>query len=435
MRRINKAAILLLSLAYLMTLSLRAQIPKGTSGTFALTNATIETVTKGTIPKGTLIISDGKIQAVGANVPVPSGATIIDCAGLVIYPGMIDGGTTLGLSEIKFEERTTDYREIGDVDPQMKALTAINPSSVLIPVTRVNGVTSVISSPSGGLFSGVAALINLYGYTSDQMYAGFQGMVLIFPSSVRKNNFDKRTDDEISKGMLKSLHQLNDVWEKALQYYTLDSATRGKGVDWYPEMQALLPVVRGEMPLLIEVNAANDIRAALKWVDEHSLKKVIFTGVAEGWRVADLIAKAGIPVITGPVLSPPKRTYDRYDKAYANAGLMKKAGVKVALRTKDSENVRNLPYHAGFAASYGLGREEALKAVTIVPAEIFGVADKLGSLEAGKQANLFVCTGDPFEPKTQIKYLFINGWQIPLVTRQTQLYDEYLKREPGLEKK
>jgi imidazolonepropionase-like amidohydrolase len=160
----------------------------------------------------------------------------------------------------------------------------------------------------------------------------------------------------------------------------------------------------------------------------------VLTGVLEGWRVAEEIAKAGVPVIAGPVQAVPSREYDRYDRAYANPGLLKKAGVKVAIQTNGAENVRNLPYHAAYAASYGMGVEDALKAVTIVPAEILGVADRLGSIEVGKSATLFVSDGDPFETKTNIKHVFIDGWQIPMVTRQTLLYEEFLKRDPGVSK-
>lgn len=412
--------------------SAAAQSPKGVYGTFVLVNATIETVTKGTIENGTLVIRDGKIEAVGTGVAVPAGAQRIDCTGLRIYPGMIDSGTKLGISEVSSDPRTQDYSEAGEIVPQMKALTAVNPGSVHIPVARVNGVTTVLTAPSGGLFSGTAALINLHGYTPDQMYAGFEGVVLNFPNTGRRGHHDKRSDDEIKKANEKAIGQLDEVWEKAVQYHKIDSATAGKGPDYYPEMETLLPVVRGELTLLVEVNTADDILTALDWLEEKKIKKVILTGVKEGWRVAGQIAAKGVPVITGPVLALPSRAYDRYDKGYTNVGLMKKEGVKVAIRTTSVANVRNLPYNAGFAATHGMGKEEALKAVTIVPAEIFGVADKTGSLEVGKQATLFVCDGDPFEPKTQIKHLFINGWQIPLVSRQTQLYDEFLKREPGL---
>jgi imidazolonepropionase-like amidohydrolase len=415
-------------------ISLQAQSPKGKYGTFALTNASIETVTKGVITNGTVIIRNGKIEAVGTNIQVPQGAEVIDCKGSWIYPGMIDSGSKLGLMEFGQYAQATDVNELGDVIPQMKALTAVNPNSAGIPVTRVSGVTTTLSVPEGELFSGTAALINLHGYTPDQMFAGFEGVVLNFPRTGRRGFFDRRTDEEVKKASEKAMQRINDVWERVVQYHKIDSATKGKGT-YYPEMQALLPVVRGTMPLIVDANAAKDIQAALKWVKEKKIKKVILTGVAEGWRVADEIAKANIPVLAGPVLELPTRDYDRYDKAYANPGLMKKAGVKVAIKTDDGNlNYRNLPYHAGFAAAYGMGREDALKAITIVPAEIFGVAGKLGSIEQGKMANLFICNGDPFEPKTQVSHVFIEGWQMPMVSRQTLLYDEFLQRDPGVTK-
>jgi imidazolonepropionase-like amidohydrolase len=183
---------------------------------------------------------------------------------------------------------------------------------------------------------------------------------------------------------------------------------------------------------MIKADKADDIRAALDWIEARGLTNVVLSGALEGWRVADRIAEAGVPVLAGPVLDIPSRGSDRYDKAYANAGLMREAGVTVALRTGEAENVRNLPYHAGFAAAYGLGREEALRAVTIVPAQIFGIDDRVGSLEVGKQADLFVSDGDPFETRTQIRHLFIGGYKLPIESRHTKLYDEFLDRTPGL---
>ncbi|MDX1629288.1 MAG: amidohydrolase family protein [Fulvivirga sp.] len=421
----------------LLTVHVQAQMEKGKTGTFALTNATIETVTNGTIEKGTLLIENGKISDLGTNVNVPDNAEVINCEGLTIYPGMIEGGGRLGLTEVNSDARTRDFNEIGEVIPQMKALTAVNPNSVLIPVTRVNGVTTSLAVPAGGLFPGTAALINLHGYTPDQMHTGFEGVVLNFPATGRRSRWDRRSEEDIKKEAEKALKKLNEVWNRAVEYHKIDSTLKAEGknksLEYYPEMEALLPVVRGEQTLLIEVNAADDIEAAIEWLADKDIKAV-FTGVSEGWRKAEEIAAANIPVITGPVLSIPTRGYDRYDKAYANAGIMKEAGVKVAIKSADAENVRNLPYNAGFAATYGMGKEDALKAITIIPAEIFGVDDKLGSLEKGKQATLFVTDGDPFETKTQVKYVFIDGWMIPMVSRHTKLYDEFLNREPGLKK-
>lgn len=432
---------LLLALAALTALPAAAQGPqyRARGGTFALTDCRIETVTRGTIERGTVVIEDGRITGVG-EAAVPAGATQVACGGGTVYPGMIDGGTRLGLQEIGSQSETQDYDEVGDVTPQMKALTAINVSSVHIPITRVSGVTTTLSVPQGALMPGTAALVNLHGYTPEQMAAGFEGVVLNFPMSGRRGRWDRREQEAIDKAAKEAIEKLDEVWEQAVLYARIDSAriagTPDGRMAYQPEFEALLPVVRGTMPLLVEANSAADIAKAIEWLDGKDVRAVL-TGVAEGWRVADRIAEAGLPVITGPVLGLPTRESDRYDRTYQNAALLAQAGVTVALRTDDGmQNYRNLPFHAGFAVAFGeeigFDRQAALEAVTITPARIFGVDDELGSVEAGKRATLFVADGDPFEPATQITALFIDGYQIPLVSRQSELYEEYLQRVPGL---
>lgn len=401
---------------------------KPRTGKFLLQNATVVTVTKGTLTNTSVLVENGKIAQVGANISA-NGAEVIDCTGMFIYPGMIDGGTRLGLVEVSSVPETVDYAENGNVTPNMQALTTVNPNSEAIGVTRVSGVTTVLTVPTGGLFPGTAALINLNGYTPDQMYGGFKAIVMNFPSSGRRGRFDRRSDEDVKKDSEKALKDANDIWDNAKKYLELKKA--GAELQYYPEMDQLSKAVSGELPLLIVVDAASDIQDAIKWVEGKDIK-VIFSGVAEGWRVADEIAKAGIPVITGPVQELPTRQSDRYDTPYANAGKMAKAGVKVALRTDEEENVRNLPFHAAFAAAYGLGKEEALKAITINPAEIFGIADQYGSVEAGKRANLIVSTGDPLETNSQIHHVFIDGYRIPMSNRHIRLYQEFLERSPGL---
>ncbi|MEZ4910861.1 MAG: amidohydrolase family protein [Saprospiraceae bacterium] len=411
------------------------QVQKSIFGTFALTNGTLHTVENGTF-LGTIIIKDGSIAELGSNVSIPSGAVEIDCTGKHIYPGFIDSGCRLGLAEIESISLSNDFDELGDFIPHMRALTAVNPNSVSIPVTRVNGVTTVFAKPQGGLFPGMGALINLHGYTADQMYAGAEGVILQFPSLGRKGRFDKRSPEEIKKDNEKALKKLNDIWENATTFAQMDSLSKtlNKSMnDYNPQMKALLPVIQGKTQCFIEVNSKEDILSAIQWVEKWKIKAV-FMGVAEGWRVADEIAKAKIPVITGPVLAVPGREIDRYDVAYSNVSKLLKAGVKVAIRTNDAENVRNLPFNAGFAATYGAGVDAALRAITLTPAEIFGVSDTYGSLKKGKIGNIFVSDGDPFEPKTKILHLFIKGWKIPLESRQTLLNDEFLQRDPGLEK-
>jgi len=432
---------LLLTFLLLTATVASAQKTPGRDGTFALTNARIVTVTNGTIDNGTLVIEDGRIAAVGADVAVPADAEVIDCTDLSIYPGLIDSGTQLGLVEVGSLSETRDYREIGELTPHMQALTAVNPNSVSIPVTRVNGVTSVIAEPEGGLLPGTAALIGLHGYTPEQMLlGGYEPVVLDYPSTGRRGWWDDRSEEEIEKQAQEAIEKLNAVWDQAALYARIDSAhtadpDANRRPEYSPAMQAMVPVVRGTQPILLKADASADITSALEWADERGLTdQIVLSGAEEGWRVADAIAEAGVPVLVGPVLSTPSRDADRYDKPYANAGLLHGAGVQVAIRTGESENVRNLPYHAGFAAAYGLGKEAALRAVTIAPAQIFGVDDEVGSLEAGKRANLFVATGDPFETSTDIVHLFIDGYQVPLESRHTELYDEFLRRSPGVQK-
>ena len=431
MKKIN-LIIVLISMA---TMGFAQQITKATYGDVLLKNGTVHTITNGILDHTDVLIQDGKIMGVGTNLSA-AGVKILDCSELHIYPGFIDSGTRLGLSEVGAVSVTNDFSEIGDIIPQMQALTAVNPNAVAIPVTRVNGVTTTLAVPSGGLFPGTAALVHLQGYTPDQMYAGFKGVMMNFPATGKRGRRDKRSAEDIKKAQDKATKKIDDVWKELAVYHKIDSTAKsqGKTFDKYqPEMSALLPVYRGEQKLLVNVNKDKDIEAALAWIKKSKVDAVL-VGVAEGYRMAEEIAAAGVPVITGPVLSVPGRASARYDVAYKNASVLQKAGVLVAIRTSDAENVRNLPFHAGFAATYGMGIEEALKAITINPAKIMGLENQIGSIEEGKLANLFVSDGDPFEMKTKISHLFIKGWDIPIESRHTLLYNEFLERSPGLEK-
>ena len=413
---------------FIIPFCLQGQIvAKPSYGDVLLKNGTIYTVTNGII-EGDILIANGEIANIGQNLSNPGGAAEIDCSGKSIYPGLIDGGTRLGLSEVGSVSLTQDANELGDFTPHAQALTAVNPNSVAIPVTRVDGVTTVLTVPQSGLLPGTASLINLVGYTPDQMYAGFKAVILNFPRTGKRGFWDRRSQDEIDKQAKKSMDKMYKIFEEAKLYQEVKQKDDVNFV-----LDALVPVVKGNMKLLVEVNNAADILKALDWLKDKDYD-VVLTGLREGWRVADEIAKAGYPVIVGPVITTPSRQYDRYDKAYANPGLLSKAGVQVSLRTNDDSNVRNLPFHAGFAAAYGMGKEKALQAVTINTARAFGIEDKLGSIEKGKVANIVVCDGDIFETKTNIHLLFIAGWNVPIESRQTLLYNEFLERTPGLEK-
>lgn len=400
------------------------QVTKSTQGKFLLKNAEIYTSADGVI-KGDILIDGSKITQIGPDIS-DSTAEVIDCQGKRVYPGFIDSGCRVGLAEIGAVSLTQDFNELGSFTPHMKALTAVNPNSVHIPITRVNGVLSAFSIPAGGLFPGQGALINMHGYTPEQMSLGFEGHLLNWPSSGRRHRFDRRTTEEIEKDKKTALKKLNEFWQNVTAYANIQNPEGYK-----PQLETLSGVAKGESKLLVEVNKKADILDALEWVNKHEIDAV-FTGVAEGWRVADSLAKYDIPVITGPILDNPSRDSDRYDAPYTNAGKMSQAGVLVAIRTNESDNVRNLPFNAGFAANYGMGVEEAVKAITINPAKIFGVDDMIGSVEEGKLANIFVSDGDPFEMKTRITHVFINGYNIPIESRQTLLYEEFLERDPGV---
>ena len=406
------------------------------AGDYYIKNATIVTVTKDTIENGVLIIQGEKISAIGRGISPSANAEEIDANGLFVYPGMIDASSSLGLSEIGAVAATQDGYEMGTYNPHIKVTVAINPHSVHIPITRVNGITSALVVPSGGVISGQCALINLNGWTSDEMVVQTPIAISInFPRMPQENQPWQRetTPQEMKKAKEKAekqIKELKEVFAKAKRYaalwekYSKSSTPPAPGKDLM--LEALIPVIKKELPVIISVNAEKDIKNAIKLVKEVDIKAIL-QGVNDGWKVADLIKKNNLPCLVGPVLRSPG-SKDPYDARYANASVLNKAGVKIAFLTRSSSDARSLPYHAGFAAAYGLPKEEALKAVTIYPAEIFGVADKLGSLEVGKLANVILTDGDPLEMKTNLKHLFIAGEKISLKSKHTKLYEKFRKR-------
>jgi imidazolonepropionase-like amidohydrolase len=431
-----KHNIFTVALIALVTTAATGQITeKPGFGKFALVGGTVHTITNGTIENGTVLINGNLIEYVGETTSVGSDFNVIDVSGKHIYPGFIDAGTRLGLIEISAIPVTVDDAELGSFNPHMKAFTAINPAAAAIPVTRVSGVTTVLSFPSSGIIPGKSTLIDLYGYAPDSMaVVQDAAMHLNWPADGRRGWWDSRSDEDIRREYERNLKQLNEYLEEAKTYhqmmemYETDPSGKSKPKR-NADMEAMRDVYRGDLPVIISVNREKDILNALDWITSNTHIRAVLSSVAEGWRVAEKIAEAGVPVIVGPVLRTPARGYDNYQRPYQNAGLLAAAGVLVAIQTSQTENVRNLPYHAGYAAAYGLGREEALRAITINPARILGVDHLTGSIEAGKTANLFVSDGDPLETMTRIDHVFIRGFNIPMVSRHTQLYQEYIERD------
>jgi len=403
--------------------------------TYVIRGGTVVPVVGAQIPNGTVVIQNGKIQAVGANVQGPQGATVIDATGLFVYPGMIDGGTELGLVEIGSVPGSTDTREIGDFNPQDVALTAVNAHSELIPVARVNGVTTVITSATGALMSGSAALVDLWGWTPDEMAVKpHVAHVMSYPSAGGGGRgggggFGNRPAGDAAETMSRQVRALRDFLADARSYADVKaktSASTPNAPRVNQAMEALIPVLRGEVPVIFDVSSVEQIRGVLTLADSFKLK-VIIRGARDAWRVADTLAARGIPVIVGPTTQAPGPD-DPYDALYAQPGVLAKAGVKIAFQSSGASDVRNLPYNAALATAYGLDMDEAIKALTINPAQIFGVADRLGSLEPGKVANVVVTTGNPLDVRSNVKHLFIRGQAIPLTDRHTKLYEQFRAR-------
>ena len=413
----------------------------GKAGTFAITNARIFTVSGAVIENGTVVISGGKITAVGANVSVPSGAERIDGTGMSVFPGMIDAATNMGLVEIGGGVRgSVDVAEAGDMNSNARAIKGINPHSAHINVTRVNGITSVMSMPSSGVISGQSAVINLNGSTQDEMAIVPEfGLIVNFP---RISTFGGFTPDfqprivefsEAVKRRDKNLEDLKKIFEDAVNYAKVQEAyAKDKTLPYPPtdlKMQAMIPYARGEKPIIFNAERERDIRGVAKFVNEMKIKGIIVGG-AEAWKAADDLKKNNIPVIFTNIYNLPANADDPYDYFYAAPSQMQNAGVKFAVSTgNDGAEVRDLPYHAGIAGAFGLGQTEALKSVTLYPAQILGIADRYGSIENGKMANIVVADGDILDPRTNIKYLFINGKMLPLTSRHTELFDAFKDRK------
>lgn len=417
----------------------------GRAGTFAIVGAKIVTVSGAVIDNGTVVIQNGKITSVAAGNSVPSGAERIDGRGLSVYPGMIDSATALGLVEIgQGANATVDAAEIAPNNANAKAYLAVNPHTSHVNVTRVNGVTTVMSAPTGGIIAGQGTIINLNGSTQAEMaIEPTAALVINFPRIAQGGGGFGGGGFGGFGGQQQDFNELvrrRDTAVEDLKKQFAAALAHGKAMDAYAKdktlpavttnlvFEAMLPYVRGEKPIVFTAERERDIRAVAKFVADMKIKGII-SGGQEAWKAADDLKKNNIPVIYTNIYALPVRDDDPYDFLFEGPAKLQAAGVKFAVSTGDAgaEN-RDLPYHAGLAGAYGLPKEEALKSVTLYPAQILGVADRLGSIEVGKMANVVVADGDILDPRTSIKYMFINGRLIPLTSRHTDLFDSFKDR-------
>ena len=414
------------------TVALAADAPR----TIAIRGARIVTVSGPVIEKGTIVLSGGKIVAVGADAAVPAGAEVIDGSGKTVYPGLINGLTTLGLTEISSVPGSVDTTETGDINPQARAWLAVQPHSELIPIARANGTTVVLTAPLGGLVSGQSALLRLAGSTPEALTVKQPvAMHMVYPTGrpsfslarlfeePELKTFEERLKDR-RQNQDKELRRLGNLIEDARALGQRRGANVPSDVDLAEE--ALGAVARGELPVVMRADGEDEIRGAVRFAGEHRLELIIAGGL-EAWRCADLLKEKDVPVLLS-VDRLPRREADRYDAAFTNPSVLHRAGVHFAIVSDDAADSRNLPYEAAMARAYGLPAEVALRAITLSPAEIFGVADRMGALAVGQDADLFVATGDIMDTRTQVTHVFVDGVAQSLETRHTRLYREFKDR-------
>lgn len=409
---------------------LSAQAQVGVEGTFLIRGGTVVVGTGERIESTNVLIEDGRILAIGNLVGAPAGATTIDASGQFVYAGMIDSYTPIGLSEIGRIATMSMSSELGEFNPHMRAVVAINTGSEMIGITRSNGVTSAITAPSGGLISGQAALINMDGWTWEDMSVNPNaGYVVNYPSAQggggrRGGGGGFGGDDEAREARAKEeLERLKQEIRVARSY---DLARQGGLEELDLVYESMIPLVRGEAPAIVRANRQEDIEGAVALGDELGIDVVIYGG-SEAWKVRDLLAEKNIPVVLSSVQSNPGQGMP-YDAIYAQPGVLVEAGVKIAFSTGSASNARHVPYHAALATAYGLSPEDAWKALTIWPAEIWQVDDVIGTVTVGKMANLFVADGDPLDIRTNVTEIFIKGRRVPMDDRATRLYEKHNAR-------
>ncbi len=418
----------------------RAESPMGRAGTWALVGGLVHPVSGPDIVGGTVVMQQGRIAAVGLDVPVPAGATVVDCRGKHVYPGLVAANTVLGLVEVQSVTGSNDTQETGNLNPNQRAEVMLNPESDLIAVARLNGLTSALAIPGGGAVSGTSALFHLDGWTQEDMVVRAPvGLHVAWPNMTPVRAWwMQQSDEEQNKARDAAVDAIRRAFDDARAYDRARAAEGGAGVpkhDADAKWDAMRRALHGEIPVIFRADALNQIRAVLAFADEQKLTNVILLGGYDAPRVADELKARGIPVIVAGLLATPNRRYESYDAAFTVPARLAAAGVRFCIADDGggfgATSARNLPYHAGMAAAFGLAHDDALKAITLWPAQILGAGDRLGSIEVGKSADVQVTTGDPLEITTQVERVFIAGRDVPMESRQTRLFHKYDERPRG----
>ena len=405
-------------------------------GVVAIVGGKLLTITHGTIENGVVVLENGKITAVGpaTATKVPKGAQVYNAKGMTVYPGLFDAETQLGLVEVEADQDSTDLVEKSDeIFPQMRVVDAFHAETVRIPVERINGVTNAIVAPaSEDSVAGQDALIQLYGKDRNAMILSPDiALAMNFEGDLRRRGSTPggRKFPSTRMGLASQLRQTFLDTQNYMAEKAAESKPDFKGTPTKKDLkfEALIPYLKGEKPVVFGAYEGYEVEVAMGIAQEFHLK-VILNHVTHSQNVLDTIASYKVPVIVGSIYDAPEAN-ERYDAVFSLPAELQKRGVKIALSSLSdgpSAESRNLPYAAGYAVAYGLPYDEAMKAITLNPAEMFGVGDQLGSLDVGKVANVVVANGDPLDVRTSVQQVFIGGVAIPMTSRQTQLRDQYL---------
>ena len=436
MNKLSKFALALLTVAVLISTSLNAQEVPGApqQEPIVLKNATLHPVDGKQIDNGMLLIEDGKIAAIGKKVKVPKGSKTIDLDGKHVYPGLFEAHTQLGLTELAAVRATNDYRESGSINPNVKALVSVYPDNVIIPVTRSNGVLFALTAPTGGLIAGKSAVIQLDGWTYEDMSVKAEAALQVaWPSQ----GLSARVRARLSAKDLASAKQKKvEMLKKLTEFFAAsrnyrDARNAPDSTQPYDaRLEAMIDVVDGKTPMMVSANGAAEIQSAVNFSLQEQVKLIILGGY-DAHECASLLKKYDVPVIIGAVHRVPRRRSDEYDRSYSLAARLQKAGVKFCISgTERSKtwNARNLAYHAATAATFGLSMDDAIRAITLSPAEILGVDDQIGSLTVGKDASLIVTDGNPLEIRTNVLRAYLQGREVDLSNRQLRLYKKYQQK-------
>ena len=404
------------------------QIPGGPQKRpIILRNATVHTVSGETVQNGCVLFKDGKITEIGVSLSFPADAEAIDAKGQHVYPGLMESYSNIGLIEIDSIRASNDTTEIGSLNPNVRAAVAFNPDSEAIPVARANGVLTAVAAPTGGLISGRAAVMALDGWT-------WEGMTLLpdvamvanwprFAAAPRGRRAEADSALAVDSDRLKPLHDLM----RQVKAYSLARIKAPKDQQVDLRLDAMVPVAEGKMPILVQANTTKQIQTAIAFSKQYNLKLILIGG-ADAMQCANLIKEANVPVVVSSVYRLPNRHDAAYDAPYTLPSQLQEAGIQFSIVSEGkfgASSLRNLPYHAATAAAFGLTEDQAVRAITLSPAEIFGVSDRIGSLSVGKDATLILTDGNILETPTQVLKAYIQGRQVDLSSKHTQLNEKY----------